>query len=279
MANRTPTYAPSDATQVLDNVGTKVALSIVDRNNNINLPIYVYQGEYWVAGTPNQAYAIGVASRIRGRRTLATVSVDGINVLTGENANVLQRGYVLSPSIGYSIAGWRKSEAEIAAFKFGEPLASYAAQTDRPSNIGVIGVAVFPEQRQLPPPPPVLAPLPPPPAIQADAAMNVAKKNHAIRAESSQYGRAASVAPAPALGTQHGERETSYSHVTEFNRESNTPTELIQLRYDSVSNLVARGVLRWLPQAPVPVPRPVMVPTAFPSGDNGYVPDPPRYHR
>jgi hypothetical protein len=275
--HQAPTYAPTESAQLLDKVGNQVALSVVDRSSNLPMPIYLYQGEYWVAGAPGQAYAIGLASRIKGRRALATVSVDGVNVLTGEDASVLQRGYVLSPATHYSIAGWRKSESEVATFNFAEPAASYAAQTDRSNNIGVIGIAVFPEQRQLPPPPPMLAPSP---AIQADTlraekmpASKPSKPKAEMRADMRVNSGMKMAAPA-GLGTQHGERETNVSTITAFNRESNNPAELIQLRYDTVDNLVTKGVLRWLPQAPVPAPVRIMMPRAFPN--NSYVPDPPR---
>jgi hypothetical protein len=37
----------------------------------------------------------------------------------------------------------------------------------------------------------------------------------------------------------------SYAPTVAFKRESNSPAELIQLRYDTAENLVARGVLQW----------------------------------
>ena len=77
---------------------------------------------------------------------------------------------------------------------------------------------------------------------------------------------------AQGLGTQHGERVASYAPTVAFKRESNSPSEVITLRYDTVSNLVARGVLQW--QAGYYPPKPVPVPTPFPK--NSYVPDPPR---
>lgn len=59
------------------------------------------------------------------------------------------------------IAGYRKSASEIAAFRFSDPAASYAANTPAESaaNIGVIGAAVFALET-----PPPLRGAPPPPA-------------------------------------------------------------------------------------------------------------------
>jgi hypothetical protein len=75
--------------------------------------------------------------------------------------------------------------------------------------------------------------------------------------------------PAPKLGTGHGVREYSYVTNTEFRRMQSEPNELIRIRYDSMDNLVAMGVVRR--------PRPVLpIPNAFPdSQGQQFVPDPP----
>ena len=65
------------------------------------------------------------------------------------------------------------------------------------------------------------------------------------------------------LGTGHGEREYSPTTQTAFERASSTPSEIVQVRYDSYANLLASGVIPRAPAAP-------RVPTAFPS----FVPDP-----
>jgi hypothetical protein len=250
-------YAPSEHTQILDSLGNQVQVNIIDRQQNKPLPIYFFKREYWVAGTPNTAYAVTLSSRLKDRKALATVSIDGVNVVTGEDAHVLQRGYVLSPNKHYSITGWRKSQSEIAAFKFAHPTDSYAASTNRPNNIGMIGVAVFPEQYQLPASPLVLE------DVSNPQKKPLILKGNRLRAEISS-------AHTQKLGTQHGVREVSQSTVASFKRDSHTPSELIVLRYDTIDNLVARGVLRWTPETHAQQP----IPNAFPN--NNYVPDPPR---
>lgn len=314
----------SPGTQTLRSVGQMVQLSVKDRASGASLPVYLFRGEYWVAGVPGQAYALTLSSGFK-RRVLATTSVDGVNVVSGETAGTLQRGYVLSPYARYDIAGWRKSEHEIAAFNFAAPQASYAAQTGRPANVGVIGVAVFPEQFVPPAPPvsaPIAAPVPLPVPLpyplyrrdkktstvqdaakdtskdtkqnttMQDVAKSTAKNKSAEAAEATATpsarplldtarlpagdvrapaGRhaAPSAAVMPGLGTQHGQRESSYAPTVAFQRESQTPAELISLRYDTVDHLVARGVLRWLGAY-----QPTMhAPAPFPQ--SGFVPDPP----
>ena len=53
------------------------------------------------------------------------------------------------------------------------------------------------------------------------------------------------------LGTGHGEREGSVVQQTEFVRLQSEPNELIRIRYDSLDNLVAMGIIR-RPRPPVP---------------------------
>jgi len=159
---------------------------------------------------------------------LAVTSVDGINVITGETAAPAQSGYVLDPGGSVDIGGWRKSMSEVAAFVFTSLPDSYAARTDRPGNVGVIGVAVFREYQ--PPRPPA-------------AALQQAPLSGLDRREAE--GRA-SAAPAPEekLGTGHGERETSWASRTDFRRASENPSELLSIYYDSRANLIARGIIR-----------------------------------
>ncbi len=73
----------------------------------------------------------------------------------------------------------------------------------------------------------------------------------------------------PKLGTGHGARESSFVVNVEFERLQSQPNEIIRIRYDSLDNLVAMGII----ERPHPV-----VPSAdpFPGwSEPGYVPDPP----
>ena len=53
-----------------------------------------------------------------GERVLAVMSVDGVNVVSGETASPAQSGYVLSAYECADINGWRTSLASTAAFYF-----------------------------------------------------------------------------------------------------------------------------------------------------------------
>src|ERR1700722_13894191 len=126
-------------------LGGLADIAIIDRDTGVALSPHYYRGEYWIAGRPGAKYSIEVHNRL-GERLLAVMSVDGVNVLSGETAAWDQGGYVFEPGERYEITGWRKSDVEVAAFTFTESPNSYAERTGRPANVGVIGVALFRER-------------------------------------------------------------------------------------------------------------------------------------
>ena len=86
-------------------------IEIFDRTEGRVLPIYFHQGRRYVVGRPGNEYAIRVRNNGAGRM-LAVMSVDGVNVITGDTASPAQSGYVLSPGESADIAGWRKSMSD-----------------------------------------------------------------------------------------------------------------------------------------------------------------------
>jgi hypothetical protein len=271
-------------------MGNAAEVAVIDRDTGAVLSPHYYRGEYWVAGKPGSRYAIEIRNRL-GERLLAVTSVDGVNVVSGETASWDQTGYVFSPGERYQITGWRKSDAEVAAFTFTESPNSYAERTGRPANVGVIGVAIFRERQREPTyAPPMSGRLSA--GSRAPNAYDSARESAAESASNSaadsaapDQGKATAGSPAPPaaqsmavpraavpaakLGTGHGEREYSYVNRTDFSRMQTQPNEVIRIRYDSFDNLLAMGIVKR--------PRPV-APTTNPfpgSPEQQYVPDPP----
>ncbi|MBH1633628.1 hypothetical protein I5U65_00325 [Stenotrophomonas maltophilia] len=239
--------------------GGPVRMALVDRDRGTELRSYPAEGQRWVAGERGHRYAVRLYND-SPRRVLVVLSVDGVNAISGEDADPSQTGYVLNPGQRADITGWRKSQDEVAQFVFSSPSGSYASRTGRPDNIGVVGVAVFEEARRWRPEPILRRSLPlPAPAAQAEAAADASASNSRIEGYASK-------SQAPALGTGHGAREQSSVRDTDFERASRSPAQVLQLRYDSARNLRARGILM---DSPSRLPR---EPQAFP---NRYVPDPP----
>lgn len=259
-------------------VGRLADVSVIDRDSGCAIPAHYYRGEYWVAGSPGARYAIAIRNRL-GERVLAVTSVDGVNVVSGATAAWGQSGYVFGAGEAYQITGWRKSDADVAAFAFTAAPNSYAERTGRPANVGIIGVALFRER---------LAAVVP----QISRRGAVAEQRSERANDAAGYASAAPAAPAagaadslaksagnivrpaaqpaePGLGTAHGQRESSVVTHTEFERLQSEPNEIVRIRYDSMENLVAMGVI-------APRGRMAREPNAFPgAADRSYVPDPP----
>ncbi len=263
-------------------VGSTVDVEVVERDTGATLPIYPHQGAQYVAGRPGARYAIRVSNR-SGARVLAVMSVDGVNIVSGQTAAWNQGGYVLGPWQTHEITGWRKSPQEVAAFEFTALPDSYAARTGRPDDVGVIGVAVFTERHVY------VRPAPERNWDEQRGRLNGGASSNSARAEkAAPAGPAAAAAPpSPSqdaagtsarssaqeaeskLGTGHGAREASYSSTTSFVRSSSRPVELVSIRYDRYENLARAGIIgAERPASPRPFPR---------SGARGFVPDPPAW--
>ena len=76
----------------------------------------------------------------------AVATVDGLDVMDGEHGSFAKRGYVLRSGETYRVDGFRRSQAAVAAFRFGRVEESYAARTGDDTDVGVIGVAFFAER-------------------------------------------------------------------------------------------------------------------------------------
>jgi hypothetical protein len=122
-----------------------VDIKVVDRESGQLLKVWRHDGRLFVAGAPGDRYGLRVTNRT-DRRVLVVMSVDGVNILSGETAGYGQRGYIFDPHTSYDLNGWRKSLSEVADFTFTRLPQSYAALTGRPANVGVIGIAVFDEK-------------------------------------------------------------------------------------------------------------------------------------
>lgn len=214
---------------------SRVSVDIIDRSDGRVLTVYTHEGRRYVIGKPGNEYTIRVRND-GNERALAVMSVDGVNVISGDTASPAQSGYVLDAHTNFEIAGWRTSLSRTAAFFFTTLANSYATRTGRPDNVGVIGVAVFRER--------------PRPVIQYGGKLERGDRQY----EESDRAAAPAAQSAPArdamgmaekksqVGTGYGRSETSYAQYTNFERASDTPAETIAIYYDSYENLLAQGV-------------------------------------
>jgi hypothetical protein len=284
-----------------------VDLKMVDRETGQPLQVWRHDGRLFVAGEPGDRYSLRVTNHTDGR-VLVVMSVDGVNILSGETAGYNQRGYIFGPHQSYDLIGWRKSLSEVADFTFTRLPQSYAALTGRPANVGVIGIAVF-NEKVAPVAAEQAAPAPPPDDFYRGAADGAGAADRAItrsvpprpggidnstavtemvvtgeKRESRRQSVPAAVSafasrsrdvtaaerPDEKLGTGHGEREQSVTMLVPFERATPYPQFTQEIAYDTHDNLVAMGVIPpWRYGERRPRP--------FPSSPGGeaFVPDPP----
>ncbi len=238
-------------------------------------PTYAHEGETYVMGQLGARYTLRVHNH-SARRIEAVVSVDGRDVIDGKAAELrTKRGYLVPAYGTVDIDGWRISRAEAAAFRFSTVPDSYAARTGNAREVGVIGVAVFPERYV--PPPVVRRPQPiypryyndyesgprdgygdlgrsdkaesgaqaePPPAPSSAAAP---RAEAPMADESSRgYDRAPEKKSArgrSGLGTEFGEAVSSPTYEVEFVRaNASRPAVVLGLRYNDRDGLIAMGI-------------------------------------
>ena len=217
---------------------------------------FEHRGESWVLGDLGARYTLRVVNR-SARRIEAVVTVDGRDVIDGKPGDFrTKRGYLVPAWGSVDIDGWRISQSEAAAFRFSSVSDSYAVRTGGGREVGVIGVAVFPERE---PPRPVYVPRPPrrpypepwggdrerfddggaggesrgaaPPSASSSAPSSPMKERSAARDER------------PGLGTSYGEAVSSEVREVQFVRANpSTPSLVLGARYNDHDGLVALGI-------------------------------------
>jgi hypothetical protein len=213
---------------------------------------FEYGSESYVLGSEGRRYVLRVHNR-SGRRVEAVVTVDGLDVIDGKPGDFKnKRGYLIDAYGSVDIDGWRLSNREAAAFRFAPVGESYAAKTGSARNVGVIGVALFPE-RVAPPQRPAYVPAPWRESREAEA-----PSADSLGAAAAPPPSAASPAPAASsagraessprrsrsgLGTEFGEAVSSTIREVRFVRaNASQPAELLGARYNDRAGLYALGI-------------------------------------
>lgn len=226
-------------------------------NTGQKMDTFYKNGKTYIAGKVGDNYEINLCGTKRTPgRNLYVVSVDGLNVISGEPASYNQTGYVVSNGQCSKIKGWRKNMKEEAKFVLTASSGSYATRTNNDQrNIGVIGFAVFNED--------VPMPAPEIPLSISASKMNEASVDAAGPSAPMMKERAMAPLKEEKIGTGHGERVTSQAKDTEFKKASDKPYRVMQFYYDSYDNLVSKGIIAVKQD----------MPNAFP-GERQFAPDP-----
>ena len=133
------------AAQAFTLAGGAVAIGLKSERGNF-LSGFVAGEKSYAVGEAGQRYTI-VLRNLTPNRIECVVSVDGLDVLDGQQAAFSKRGYLVDAHGEVEIDGFRQSMDTVAAFRFGSVRGSYAGQKHGDTrNVGVIGVALFHER-------------------------------------------------------------------------------------------------------------------------------------
>jgi hypothetical protein len=230
-------------------------------------PLYASSdgSRYYVEARQGQNYSLHLSNRT-GERLAVEISVDGLNVISGERSTGgLGRMYVLAPWESTSIQGWRTSLESVRRFTFVDEKVSYAARAGKANGkMGWIEVAVHREIR------PVAE------ELDRDEWKDAREGARRDGGSSNEKSADAQAAPAPKPeapaagagrsypGTGWGDRLNDSVRLVDFNPQP-TPVERVTLRYEYRATLQALGVLPSVDRL-----------TQRERGDLGFVP-PPRW--
>src|SRR6185436_14356403 len=80
-----------------DKVRAPYDVQVINEDGETN-PTYAFKGRYYVQGDDNSRYTIRITNPT-GNRVEAVVSVDGLDVVDGEDVDLKKRGYIV-PAYG-----------------------------------------------------------------------------------------------------------------------------------------------------------------------------------
>ena len=219
-------------------------------------------GKTYIEGRRGSEFTLRIKNNI-AERVLAVISVDGLSVMDGKTASLSSGGYVLGP-LGYIvIPGWRLDNHEVARFFFSHLEASYAAQMDKPQNIGVIGCAIFREKVRVPDQ-----------FLFSDFIHSKTRggdlpviRKGCFGGESDTFSaKTLESGPSRGIGIGFGERARHEVVTVDFERATLLPSEILELHYAERGDLLRYGInLRPRPEVSYPKPFP---------GEKGCTPPP-----
>lgn len=219
---------------------TDISVKLLVKGREVDV-VYHKGLTYFVAPSTDATvpYTIQVSNN-SGCRVAVVVSVDGLSVMTGKNASQNDTAYIIEPYGTADIKGWRRGNQEVAQFNFTSKGQSYAGLTDRPTNVGVIGVVAYPEKVVYP--------------VKTATVMSFNSSGE-YRPRGVGTLSCSKGVSGQSVGTGYGEYIQDCVTSVRFDRDYSRKAVLVY-NYDSHDSLVDRGIIASCP--------PPSVPNAFP---------------
>jgi opacity protein-like surface antigen len=232
--------------------GTGSLVTVSVEVEGVSSPLYPAPdgtGRYYVEARRGGRYALRLANRT-GERVAVQMTVDGINVISGDKQRADEQGrmYVLDPWESALIQGWRTSLDDVRRFTFVDEQASYAARSGKSnSRMGWIEMSVFRERPRYAQRRPDVSRAEPygegsRDDAQAPAAAAPREQAEVRSREDKDEKKAGAAGAYP--GTGWGEHAHDAVQLVDFEAQP-APAERITLRYEYASGLRALGILPW----------------------------------
>jgi len=127
-----------------------VTIEIVTNNGNKFTEYDHHNNNTYIEGRENSEFNIRITNNNNFRIEVVT-SIDGIDVINGQEASFKNRGYIIKAHSTEVISGYRVSDDTIRKFCFStKGYNNYVSKIKgNTNNTGVIGVAVFPERHTI----------------------------------------------------------------------------------------------------------------------------------
>lgn len=195
---------------------------------------YPHKGSTWIEGRSNSWYEIELKNN-SAQRVMVILSVDGVGVIDGELASYNSRGFVLEAHASIMVPGWVTSSTNAAKFVFADIAQSYAHQTNKGGNTGVIGSAWFQEK-------------PTTHVININTSgglfntvLSAQPMNSSIMRQSLS-GNTIGASAQSSVGTAWGDQTQFMNQQVSFIKMSPDPVSVLVLRYASADELKAMGI-------------------------------------
>jgi len=206
---------------------------------------YAARGKNYVEALKNREYSVRLCNRTAGRIAVA-LSVDGLNSIDARTTSARDaRKWILGPYESIVLDGWQVSSETARRFVFTTEEKSYGNWLGKTQNLGIIAAAVFREKQ-----PPISIYRAPMVQREDGKARDEASENQGAPAEPSApmaqaEGSSGSIAEKKSddLAATGIGRQTSHPVQQIFFDAEDTPSAVLELRYEYRDSLVRLGVL------------------------------------